>query len=148
MSMLNRKNYHSINMTNAEINKFKSEIGKYNFLISSSKLLLDKIDVQLYNMTGVKGVAFDRIRGNASEHQIAMIKHEQSEVYEKLLKAYEKKAKRIAYVDSILEKMDEDDRELFVLKYIDGLSFERLAKMNYISKTGMIYRMNNILKEL
>lgn len=146
--MLNRKNFHFINMTNTEINKFKSEISKYNFLISSSKVILDKIDVHLYNMSGVKGVAFDRIRGNASEYQIAMMKHEQSEVYDKLLKSYEKKKKRIDYVESILNKMDEDDRELFIMKYIDGMSFERLAKMNYLSKSGMIYRMNNILKEL
>ena len=148
MSGSMKRNCRSTDMTNQEIIHFKKEIGKYNFLVSSAGLLKDRIDVCLYQMSGVKGIRFDKVRGSLSEYQIAMLKHDQSEKYEKLLKTYEKKLKRIEYVESVLNRMSDDDRELYEMKYIEGMSFERLARINYISKSGLIYRMNAILKEL
>lgn len=135
-------------MTNKEIEMFREEIKKYRYLQMTSKMIADKIDICLYEMTGVKGVTFDKVRGGYNEYLISLKRSELSDHYEKLTKQYNNKQARLKAVDEVLDRMNEDDRELFKIKYIDGKSYDYIAKKLYISKTGLIYRMNKVLKEL
>ena len=44
--------------------------------------------------------------------------------------------------------MKAEDRVMFMMKYLDGMSFYSLAKVNYMSKSGLIYYMDSLLKRL
>lgn len=133
-------------MNEKEIQRFKSEIKRYRYLVATVEIVKEKLDLCLYEMSGVKGVSYDKIRATADESSISMKKLEMIEQYNRLVKMYERKMDRLNYIEKVLSKMNEDDRELYEMKYIDGKSFEHIAKKIYISKSGLIYRMNEILK--
>lgn len=135
-------------MTNQQVEEIKKELKHYRRLIGIQARLKERLDLMFYNLTGVKGVSLEKIRGTIDTSQVEQNKLEKIDEYEDVLMTYEYITNRIKKIQKVLNQMDVLDREMFMLKYLEGHSFDRLAKMNYMSKTGLIYHMNNVLKGL
>lgn len=132
-------------MTEQQAIRFKEEMKRYRYLLNRTKELTDRIDNLLYEMTGVKGIAFNIIKGTTNEYDKAIKRHELSEEYDRLLNEVQHKTDRINHIRYILNQMDSDDKDLFLMKYYERISYENLGAMNGISKSGIIYHMDKIL---
>lgn len=135
-------------MTELQIEEFKKKASNYRFNLKLLEHLDERIDVTFYQMTGVSAVKFDTIRVNVSEQQKADRYHKLSERLESLMNDRDVILEHINYVDKIIGKMNEYDSNIFKLKYHDGLTFEAIGKMCYLSKSGVVYQFEKVLKEL
>lgn len=135
-------------MTNKEIKEFTDELKRYRMLLGLSARLKEKLDLLFYDLTGVKGVSFDRISGTTNREQTELQRLTKIDEYNDVLKTYEVVNERIKNIQKVLNCLRIEDREMFMMKYLDNMSFYAIAKVYYISKTGLIYRMNEALRKV
>lgn len=135
-------------MTDKEIKEFTDELKRYRMLLGLSARLKEKLDLLFYDLTGVKGVSFDRISGTTNSEQTELQRLTKIDEYNDVLRTYEAVNKRIKNIQKVLNCLRIEDREMFMMKYLDNMSFYAIAKVYYISKTGLIYRMNEALRKV
>ena len=135
-------------MTDKEIKEFTDELKRYRMLLGLSARLKEKLDLLFYDLTGVKGVSFDRISGTTNSEQTELQRLTKIDEYNDVLRTYEVVNERIKNIQKVLNCLRIEDREMFMMKYLDNMSFYAIAKVYYISKTGLIYRMNEALRKV
>lgn len=135
-------------MNEIEISKFKIEIKKYKKYKAIQANLKERIDLLLYEMENVKGISYDDVSINTDEATKEEYRLFKIEEYNDMLQTYQYLQNKIDYIEDILNRMNEEDRELFLMKYRDGISFYALGKMMYMSKSGIVYHFDNILKSI
>lgn len=120
----------------------------YRYYRNRILFLEDRIEDLYYQMSGLKAISYDQIHISANEHAAnlrRMILSDQISECEAEIKVKQRELDRL---DKIMLKMKDIDRELFRMKYVQGLSFKKIAKLMYLSKSALFYRMNETLKKL
>ena len=135
-------------MTEKQIQTFKKYAKQYRFYLKLMQHIEERIDVVFYQMTGVKAVSMDSVRIKPSPEEMSDKYYRLSEIYDSLLKSYDIVSRKKLFVDEVISKMNDDDKEIFRLRYHDGLSLERISKMCFLSKSGLHYRIEKALEEL
>ena len=135
-------------MTDKQVEEFKAELRRYKRLIGLQAQLKERLNLMLYDLTGVKAIAYDKVKGTLNQQAIEYTKLQMLDEYEDILMTYNLISQRVKTIQNVLNQMKSEDRVMFMMKYLDGMSFYSLAKLNYMSKSGLIYYMNNVLKGL
>ena len=82
-------------MTDKQVEEFKGELRRYKRLIGVQAHLREKLDVMFYDLTGVKAIAFDKIKGTLNQQAIEYRKLEMLDEYEDTLMTYNLICERI-----------------------------------------------------
>lgn len=131
-----------------EIIEFKENLKHYRYLKNTVEEIQEEIDYLYYLETGVKGIAYDgtRLSSNARLKEIKRL--ESIDKIESLEKKLIEPKKRLDSIENVLKQMSYYEKSIFELKYLDGLTFQQVANKYYISKAGLIYRMNEALRKV
>lgn len=135
-------------MNEKEMNQFKEDLKNYRFLKTTVDSIKDEIEVLFYQETGVKGISFDKVHTSVNERYAQIKRLETIDKIEDLEKKLVEPSKRLKDIEDVLQQMSYYDRNIFNLKYLDGLSFNEIAKRYFISKAGIFYRMNEALRKI
>lgn len=136
-------------MLKEEIEVFKNELKNLNFYYSKLKKLNEQEKIIIYNMTGVKGVSFDKIPATFNEKS-AMEKF--LSYSEKLKKIQDQKKEmkfKILTIKQTLEFIDdEDDKKILFDVVVEKTKYQKYAEENgFATKTKLYNKINSIIAE-
>lgn len=135
-------------MTKVEIDEFKDEMKYYAWLKYSIELMSNKLEVLEYDMSGVKGVDYEKEKASSSDEAKAERRLNLIEEYNELLSKIDEYQKRLDRLDEVLDKMTFYEKQMFLQIYEERLSYQEVANRFYISKAGLFYRMNRVLERI
>lgn len=120
----------------------------YLWLKENIVRLQSKADDMLYELENVKAIRYDKQASNTNTQLINEKKLVSIDNYNRLLDKIKSLQDRFDYLEKVLAKMSLYEREMFLLKYEDGKSFQEIANKYYISKAGLFYRMQKALERI
>lgn len=135
-------------MNDKQMIAFKDDLKNYRYLKETVENIQEDIEYLLYQETGVKGISYDRVHTSTDERYAQIKRLEIIDKIEKLEKKLEEPYRRLSKINEVLEQMTYYDRNIFKLKYLEGMTFNDIAKRYYISKAGIFYRMNEALRKV
>lgn len=136
-----------------KVETFLNELRNLNNYKNKLIELEDKLDTLFYDLTGVKAVRYDLVKGMSDYQQIELIKLGKIDEYniqkEKIEKEITRLMGNISYIESVLNKMDSNIREACIEIYCQKRKYRETCKEHGYSKTGMEYVIKKtILKVL
>ncbi len=136
-----------------KVETFLLELRNLNNYKSKLKELEDKLDALFYDLTGVKAVRYDSVRGMSDFHQVELIKLGKIEEYniqkDKIEKEITRLMGNISYIESVLNKMDSNIKEACIEIYCQKKTYRSLSKEQFCSINALHHRINkSILKAL
>lgn len=135
-------------MDDKQIEIFKQELKRYRKYLMLSSKLQERLDLLLYDLSGVKGISFDNVKGTANATEKELKRLHKIDEYNDMLMTKKYIDQHIHNIQKTLNKMRIEDKEMFVNKYLDGMSFYSIGKIYYMSKSGVINYMNNVLRKV
>ena len=133
-------------MNENEITAFKNELRNYRFYQNKVKELKEEIDLIYYNLTGVKGVSFDRQPSGTSielKNDKLYNQYHKLDNIDKKIKLYES---RIESIEQTLNMLDEEVRSIVIGIYADNKTYRELSQTIHLSKSAIHYEINKHLK--
>lgn len=124
----------------------KNEIRNYTKYIKYKIALQDKIEDLWYELSGVKGVRYDKLPSlpnPSNERQLALmdkIDYYQSELH--------RVDAQIRFIDSILDRMDKEESELIRYVLIDGHTLIEAGEKYFVTNTAISKRIDTILRKV
>ena len=103
----------------------------------SLKNIENDLDLILYDLTGVKGIRYDKLPSSYNPSETAQKQLEMIEIYNEKLKEYDFTVMAIERIESVLKRLPDDLREMVIEKFVDGKSYEELGRKYGYSERGM-----------
>lgn len=103
----------------------------------SLKNIENDLDLILYDLTGVKGIRYDKLPTSYNPSENAQKQLEMIEIYNEKLKEYDFTVMAIERIESVLKRLPDDLREMVIEKFVDGKSYEELGRKYGYSERGM-----------
>lgn len=136
-------------MNNEDIRKFRLRLKReYSFVVYKIEDTKKEIDELFDKMAGLKAIDYSKEKGNTNQQAIEEYKLALSDsiaVYEATLKYYQSKLEEMNYV---LDKLEDCDKEMFLLKYLKHKTYYQIGKIYYLSSSAVNKRMNKALEEV
>lgn len=135
-----------------DIKAFKNELR--NYLTYKRKLdeINEKIELNDYEESGVKGIKYDTIKVSKSANEKAIAKKRLTliERGEKLEAERDRLQKQINYIESILKQMDEKFARAIVFIYAEGRTYQDIVNsdMQYWTESDLFYQIEQELKKV
>lgn len=127
---------------------FKREMKNLKSYYKERKKLEEKLETLNYNMTGVKGVRFDRepsVPNYQAQEELRLEQIEDKEILEMRL-TYTNLA--IKLYERNLNALPSDIREICECLFIKGQTFTRIAKKHGYSINGLQYQIEKEVEKL
>ena len=124
----------------------KEEIRSYRQYKAYRKRLNDRLDTLWYELTGVKGIRYDKAHFNADpavseEKRLALL--DKVTLVETELDRVEK---QIGRIDKLLSVMPNEDRKLVEYTLIDGNTYRQAENIFYITYPTVSRRIDRIIE--
>lgn len=136
-------------MNNEDIRKFRLRLKReYSFVVYKIEDTKKEIDQLFDKMAGLKAIDYSKEKGNTNQQAIEEYKLALSEsiaIYENSLKYYQSKLEEM---NSVLDKLEDCDKEMFLLKYLKHKTYYEIGKIYYLSSSAVNKRMNKVLEEV
>jgi len=128
----------------------EDELKYYNSLCARIKMLQDKVEALEYDLTGVKGVNYDKVIAfGSTDPLIKRLKFiDQCDNIDKLKEILEVEQAHKDIIDNMLKQLNDKERELIRLRFIKGLSYEEIAKRKNYDKGNTHRIIKRIIKKL
>ena len=125
----------------------KEEIRSYRQYKNYRKILNGRLDALWYELTGVKGIRYDKAHFNADpavseERRLTLL--DKVEDLENELKRVES---QIEHIDKLLAGMEKDDRELITYTLIKGNTYRSAENKFYITYSAISKKIDRILEK-
>ena len=123
----------------------KEEIRSYRQYKAYRNRLNDRLDTLWYELTGVKGIRYDKAHFNADpsvteERRLALL--DKVTVIETELARVES---QIDHIDKLLSAMPKEDRKLVTYTLIDGNTYRQAEDVFYITYSAIARKVDRIL---
>ena len=127
--------------------RLKAEIRSYNQYIKYRKRLNDKLDEVWYELTGVKGIRYDKAHFSpnsavSDERRLMLL-----DMVEWYNNEVDRVTKQIEYAERILGDLPEDDRKLIEYTLIQGHSYRQAENKFFLSRSGICKKIDKILEK-
>lgn len=134
----------------ALLNSVKKDIKAYDSNCNMLRELESKLDKAYYDLSGVKGLRYDKPKGNVDIITIKQRKQELSCLIELLETEISRVSTQIDYVDNILSNVeDEEIRQAVKDVYINNKQMREVAlKFNYSHNTLKYWINKELLKAI
>lgn len=118
------------------VNDYKADIDEAN----------ERLDDIWYQLTGVKGVRFDSVRGtDFNDYKKVSAFEDQEADIRKWEKVRAIAQANLSRVNSIIVQLDEEDRECVIQIYVNGESYEKIAQRVHMSVSGLYAKLERAL---
>ena len=126
----------------------KAEIRSYRKYCKYKAEILDRLDELWYELTGVKGIRYDKeptafnptITEERRHSLMDKIDYYQSELH--------RVDAQIRFIDSILDRMDKEESELIRYVLIDGHTLIEAGERYFVTNTAISKRIDTILRKV
>lgn len=135
-------------MTEKQIEAFKNRLRNYTFLQEEIEELNEELEYRWYNLTGLKGVAFDRIGGTTNESVKSQKKLKEYDEIEKIEKHIASNKKELATLDKMINQMGKFEKVMTIDKYIHNYTYEELSARCYMDKSTLKRRLDRELARI
>ena len=127
---------------------FKNELKNYYKHLENVDRLKEDIEQIIYEMSGVKGIRYDKERSSynpelANEKRLEMIE----KIAEKEIELDYTLA-AIKYIEMRLKKLSDDDRKICLKVISDGVSAEKVGREIGYSRPGVWKRIKRELEKI
>ena len=124
------------------VQAFKNELRNYNYYRKEKNKIKEKINLEYYNLSNLKGVNPNKQPGTTNQEYL----HERrNEVYERITELKEKEkeyAIKIKAIEKILNKIPEKNRKIITELFIEKKDANKICEKYYISKSTLYYRVD------
>jgi len=132
-------------MQKEQVKAFKNELRNYTYYCSRVVSLQNSIEYTYEKLGGVRGIDPSKEPTHAMPNKNLEYKlRDDIERYEAKLKRYKEKVEDI---NETLGRMEEAVREALIMVYVKGEHFTKVAKIYYLSPTGLQKRMNRAIED-
>ena len=131
-----------------EYTAFKNELENYYHNLKNIDRLKEDIELIVYEMSGVKGIRYDK---QPMAYNPELSEEKRSELSEKLEEKeleLENAIASIKYVEKKLSKLSDEDREICLRIISEGASSEKVAFEKGYSRGGMWKRIKRELSKI
>ena len=127
---------------------FKLELKNYQNYLHYRENLLGIIDAVEYDLTGVKGIRYDKIPTSqnpslSEERKLYLI-----EKLEDLRKELKRVDLNIEHTEKLMESLNDEELEMVTLVLVEHETLRRVASRLYISHPALSKRIRKILEKL
>lgn len=127
---------------------FKNEIENYEEYCRNVRILKDEIEGILYELSGVKGISYDKIPSSFNPSLSEERRLELIDLYNQKLEDLKHFLSTIRYVDKRLRGLTADEKRI-ILDVVSGrLTYEEAGKRHGYSKGRMWKKIKKILEEI
>ena len=131
---------------------FLNELRNLNNYKHRLKELEDKLDTLFYNLTGVKAVRYDLVKGMSDYQQIELIKLGKIDEYNGQKEVIDKEISRlksnISYIETVLNKMEPSIKEACIQIYCHNKTYKQVASTMFISSSALYKKVENEIKKV
>lgn len=131
-----------------EYQKFKNEISNLRAYYRSIKELEEERERLVYELSGVKGVRYDKQPTSYNPQLAESYKLEMIEKINEVEKEIAYTSETIKRYERNLDRLPGEIRTLVVLLFIHGKSFRELGKMVGYSDHGLYYKIKKEIEKL
>ncbi len=128
-----------------KVERFLNELRNYSKNKKEIERLENEADVLLYDMTGVKGVRYDKIGGSTNQLMKDLRKLDQIERLNKIYAEIRRLKANNDYIERILEMMEPKIRQVCLDIYCEGKTFESACRELGYSSGGLWKRINRAI---
>lgn len=126
----------------------KSEIRNYRKYIKYKAELCDAIDSIWYELTGVKGIRYDKEPSSfnkslTEQRRLALL--DKKDWYEAELNRVDM---QIRYIDTVLDRIEKEDQELINYVLIEGHTEQEAGDKWYLTNSAVSKRISKILEKV
>lgn len=133
-----------------KVEAFKKEMNCYRYYLEKLKELDEKIKLNFYEETGVKGISYDKIPSSPSEEAIANYRLTLIEKGDKLAKERERIYNQIKHIEDVVNKLPKTLKNACVNIYVFGKSYTSVVNSGdiYWSDAGLFKAIERELEKL
>lgn len=135
-------------MTEQEIVAFKNELRNYRFYESKIKELTQEINKIYYELTGVKGICYDRQPGSTSPEAKSGKMYDSYNKIDALSSKLSVYKAKFNSLECVLNKLDCDAKKLIINVYVEGKTYRELSEIMKLSPSAIHYEVTKHLKGL
>lgn len=128
--------------------QLRNEIRNYRQYLKDVERLKLEISNIWYELSGVKGVSFDRIPTTPNLKATESRKLELIEKKDELMLEYEHALISVKLIEMKLSKLNEEDKKTCLRIMADGESFESVGQSMGYTKSGMWRRLKRMLEKV
>jgi predicted nuclease with TOPRIM domain len=133
-------------MNTKEAEAFKNRLRNYTFHLESIEELKEEINVMWYGLAGVKGKGFETIVPNTNQLIKELKRLDAGDKIETLEEQIKSHREELNKLDTMLNQINESDRELVKKKYIHNYTYHELSKKSYMAVNAIVYRIDKALE--
>lgn len=126
----------------------KNELRNYKQYLKDIDRLREALENLLYEMTGVKGVSFDRISTSYNPQLTEEKRLELIDKKEELMIEYQHAMISVKLIEMKLLKLSDEDRKACLRIMADGESYEKVGTDMGYTSTGMWRKLKRELEKI
>lgn len=123
----------------------KAEIRSYRKYCRYKVDLLDRLDELWYELTGVKGIRYDKEPTSFNPTITEERRHSLMDKIDYYQSELDRVDRQIRHIDKILDSMDPEDLKIINYFLIEGHQLEEAERKFYLTASGMSRRIDAIL---
>lgn len=133
-----------------KVEAFKKELNCYKYYLQRLKELDEKIEVNFYEETGVKGISYDKIPSHPSEEAIAHHRLTLIEKGDKLAEERERIYKQIKHIENVVNQLPKVLRNACINIYVYGKTYNQVVNSGdvYWTDAGLFKAIERELEKI
>ena len=125
---------------------FRNELESYPVNVAQLNRLMLKVEERESKVYEVSAIQYDKELGATNDQaQMELLKLDLIERKDKLEMLIGIFRVKVLYIDSILDKIPEDDKILLQKHFFEGQSYAKLAEEYHYSERNMRYKVDKVL---
>lgn len=130
------------------VEHFKNELKNLTYYKESLAELDDSLTDARYELTGVKGLRYDKPPGGFSPEAKKENYYKLSSEIEHLIDEQERIQKQVNYIETVLDQIeDQEIKEAAIKVFAENKTLRKVSKEYYMSYTTLHKKINKELKE-
>ena len=127
---------------------FKNELENYYKYLKEADKLKQELDIILYEMTGVKGIRYDKQRGSYNPQLSSDRLHDLMQKKEEKEIELQHVLASIKYLQLKISKLSEEDKQICLKVISEGISSETVRQEVGYSRSGFWKRIKRELQKI
>lgn len=133
-----------------KVEAFKKELSCYQYYLLKLKEIDDKIALNFYEKTGVKGISYDKIPSHPSEEALANYRLTLIEQGDVLMEERQRIYNQIKHIEDVVNKLPKTLKSACIKIYVYGKSYQQVVNSGdvYWTDAGLFKAIERELDKL
>lgn len=127
---------------------FVNECRSYKKYLDSKEKIIDQIELIIYEMTGVKGIRYDKQPMSFNASLSEELRNKLSERLDEKEKELDRTQMKIDDIERNLKRLPEDIKDLCIMLFVEKKTFQDAGKTIGYSDGGLWYRIKKEVEKI